>query len=155
MPGGAEYWAEQQRWIRTGVDPEYEVAYWAPFQSLFLVGAFVVGWLSLSLIPLTRGFYEVDLMNFYVGRLLAGSSEVGPALALGWHPWSVARGVCYTLLLADVAHASLARSAGTPGAAAGWRARVGVALGFFVLDMALKLALLETVRARLAAGLGG
>lgn len=151
MPDGAEYWAKQQTWITTGEDPEYQVMTWLPAH-LQLFGAMVgFSYLSLGLSCFWQGFYEVDLMNYYVGQLLTQSASAPTAVGFGWHMWSLTRGVCYSVLVFEVASWSLARLSGrelsTPRRRA---ARWGVAVGFFLLDCAIKLAMLESVRARLA-----
>lgn len=155
LPGGPEYWAAQERWITTGQDPEYQPANWIPAHLGLLAAMVGLGYLSLGLLPFLQGFREVDLMNFYVGRLLSRSESSPAALLLGWHAWSLMRGVCYTLLVFEVASWSLTRLAGqetsTP---ARRRWRWGAGLAFFLLDGILKLFLLEPVRAGLAANLG-
>ncbi|MCO5167530.1 MAG: hypothetical protein M9894_14380 [Planctomycetes bacterium] len=157
LPGGADYWLKQRDWIRTGVDVEYEVATWLPEHVTILLGVGATGYLSLGLFPFLAGFHQADLMNYYVGRLLVESQGAGTALLLGWHPWSVARGLCYTVLAHDLAAASLARLTGRPlpGAAAGRRPRLAAALVLFGLDCGLKLVVSEPVRAALAANLTG
>jgi hypothetical protein len=109
---------------------------------------------SLGLIPFWQGLYEVDLMNFYVGRLVAGSQSPALALAVGWHPWSLCRGAGYLVLTYEVASLSLARLVGerlsTPGAR---RKRWLVGLGLLVLDGGIKFLCLEPVRQVLAGNL--
>jgi hypothetical protein len=154
LPGAPEYWAAQERWITTGDDPEYRLEAWVPAHVGLLAATVVLGYLTLGLAPFTEGFRQVDLMNFYVGRLGAGSESAGVAVGLGWHAWSVCRGVFCAVLLFELASWSFARLTGretsTPGRR---RARWAVGLTFFLLDATLKLLLLEPVRARLAANL--
>lgn len=151
FPGGFEYWTQARTWIRTGVDPEYELANWVPAH-LHLAAAMVpLSYLSLGLIPCLQGFHEVDLMNFYVGRLLAESGDAGVSLLVGWHPWSVLRGVGFTVLTATLGVASYQRLVGQPwgGAARLWL-RLGVGVGFLLADGLAKVWLMEPVRLALA-----
>lgn len=154
LPGGADYWALQERWIRTGVNDEYLVSNWLPFHLQLLVAVVILGYLSLGMIVFYQGFYEVDLMNYYVGQLLAHSESAPVALALGWHPWSLTRGIGYSLLALVVAQASLSRLSGVRlGTPRQKRWLWGLGLGFFALDCLLKLTVLDGVRAGLAANL--
>ena len=156
FPGGAEYWAATHTWLTTGVDPEYELASWVPAH-LQLAGAMLVlGYLSMGLIPFMQGFHEVDLMNFYVGRLLASSDDSTVSLALGWHPWSLMRGVGFTLVVFTIAAASYQRFTGRQPEA--WRLhalRLGAGIAFLGLDALLKLTIMEPVRHALASRLTG
>lgn len=154
MPGGEEYWAKQLVWIRTGEDPEYVLANWVPahFQLFGVVVA--LSYLSLGAMPLIRGFYEVDLMNYYVGRLLAASDDSWWPLFVGWHPWSVMRGICYSLLIYEVTSLSLSRLTGRELSTTRKRhARWIGAAGFFAADCVVKYVTLDVVRGTLAAHL--
>ena len=155
FPGGEDYWARQQVWITTGIDPEYEWMAWIPAHFQLLGAATLLGVVSMGMLPLLEGFVEVDLMNFYVGNLVAGSDQALPALLLGWHPWSALRGICFLFVTFEVA--SLSQSWLGQRALSTTRrrlARWGAALLFFFGDCCVKLLALEPVRARLAAGLG-
>jgi len=147
FPDAAGYWAQQQVWIRTGVDPEYVVANWGPAHFQLLVAMVVFAAVSLGLTPLVQGMHEVDLMNFYVGNLVAGSDSAATALLLGWHPWSVMRGLCYLFLTFEVASIVLEKWSGSALSTSmrrRWRWTLG--LVFFSLDGLLKLFLLPFVR---------
>lgn len=154
LPGGSEYWAKNLHWIRTGEDPEYVLANWLPAHAQLTVAMLLFGYVSLGLIPFMQGFYEVDLMNFYVGRLMETSGDAPLSLLLGWHPWSVARGLGYVALIFEVAALSYARLTGTTrrGLRAG---RLGLALLFLVADGVIKYGLMEGVRGQLAHAIGG
>lgn len=154
FPDGAEYWAKQQAWIRTGHDPEYEIASWLPIHLQLGVACFVLAPLSLGLAIFARGFYEVDLMNFYVGNLLRESGGAFGAMAVGWHPWSICRGLCYVFLTYELVawvSAWLTRRSRAPGR--GRALRLGVALAFFVADCVIKSTCTEGVRGVLHAAL--
>lgn len=98
FPGGPQYWDRQRLWIETGTDEEYRVRDWAPEHALLLAGTTVVSFTSFGGLTFHHGLHEVDLMNFYNGQLIRNSSNGFMALALGWHLWSILRGVGYTLL---------------------------------------------------------
>lgn len=152
FPDADAYWAQQQVWIRTGVDPEYVVANWGPAHFQLLAAMVVFAALSLGLTPLVQGMHEVDLMNYYVGNLVQGSTSTSTALLLGWHPWSVMRGLCYLFLTFEVASAVLSWWSGTSLSTTTrrrWRWALG--LCFFSLDGLLKLFLLPGVRDALQA----
>jgi hypothetical protein len=154
FPGGEAYWANNLVWIRTGVDPEYEPLNWVPAHAQLVGAVGLLGYLSMGLIPLFQGFHEVDLMNFYVGRLLAGSNDSVVSLLLGWHPWSVARGLGFCLLVYELAAFSSARFVGRPASPLKPALmRVGLGLTLLLVDGLLKWQLLETVRGALDARL--
>ena len=102
FPDGAAYWAKQEAWIRSGHDPEYELAAWLPLHVELLVAALILAPLTLGLAIFARGFYEVDLMNFYVGNMLRTGGLDPGVLAFGWHPWSICRGLCYLFLTTEL-----------------------------------------------------
>ncbi len=154
MPGAAAYWEVQQAWITTGHDPEYEVTAWLPAHGQLFAAVSVSAYLSLGLVTFAQGFYEVDLMNFYVGRLMAHSGSPAQALLLGWHPWSVLRGLSYVVLTWEVASWSLARMTRRTLSTPERRLLRWVAAGgLFWADCATKLAMLEVVRRTLAGNL--
>jgi hypothetical protein len=154
LPDGPDYWSRSQAWITTGTSREYDVGWWLPAH-LQLLGVMVpLTYISLGLIPLAEALYQIDLMNFYVGRLLAHSQSPAVALAVGWHPWSLCRGAGYLVLTFELTSLSLSRLAGVRLAtsrARRWRWCVG--LGFVALDGIIKFTCLESVRQVLAANL--
>lgn len=151
LPGGSAYWAKNLHWIKTGEDPEYIVANWLPAHFQLLGAMILLTYMSLGFVPLIQGFHEVDLMNYYVGRLLAGSDGSPVSLLLGWHPWSVLRGVCYALVAYEVASWSLERLTGRPLSPPARRwARMGAAGAFFALDCVVKYFSVEAVRGALS-----
>ena len=154
MPDGAGYWAAQVQWITTGTDPEYDWVNWVPAHLHLLLAMLALAFVSMGLVPLLEGVYQVDLMNFYVGNLLANSESPVPALLLGWHPWSVIRGLCYVVLVYELASLALSWLARRPLAEARARKlRWGAILVLFLLDGALKWVILDRVRDGLAANL--
>jgi hypothetical protein len=150
-PDGEAYWRQSRDWITTGVSQEYDLAWWLPAHVQLLGGVVLFSYTSLGFLPLWRGLYEVDLMNVYLGQLVAHSDAPGVALLLGWHPWSVCRGVGYLFLIYEVTSLSLARLTGEMlSSPARRRRRWLLGLGFLLLDGLLKYLTLESVRAVLA-----
>lgn len=153
---GGRYWQETRQWIVSGESPEYRLGYWLPghIGSALVMAAFT--YLSLGFVTLWHGFYEVDLMNCYVGHLLHESGNPAIILLLGWHPWSMCRGIGFLFLTSEALAFSLERLTGvqfsTPKGR--WR-RVFFGLFFLVLDAVVKYLFLEAVRVRLFAALNG
>jgi len=112
MPGAADYWSKQQTWIRTGWDPEYEAAVWIPAHLGQLGGAVLNSYVSLGWITFTEGFRQVDWMNFYSAQLAGCSRHPASALMLGWHVWSLARGLGFAVLIFEILSLSLGRLTG-------------------------------------------
>ena len=153
FPPGTEYWAETRLWIETGQSKVYDVGAWVPFHLQLAAVMVVWGYLSLGLVPLLQGLHELDMMNVYVGRLLA-TAEPGPGLVFAWHPWSLCRGVGFLFITYELASLSLARLTGerlSTSSRRWWRWGLGV--GFLGLDVVIKFFCLEPVRQVLAARL--
>lgn len=154
VAGGSQYWQKQLHWITTGQDPEYALANWVPAHGQLLVAVLLLSLTSLGLLVFYHGLFEVDLMNFYCGQLLAHSKDAAVAVGFGWHLWSVCRGVGFMLITYEVASWALERLGAAPSPARGARvARWSAGLGFVLADAALKYFLLEPVRLHLAANL--
>ena len=71
--------------------------------------------------------------------------------ALGWHPWSLCRGLGYLFLTYEIASLSLARLTGV--SLSPWQRRLGrwlIGLTFLMLDGLLKYLCLDPVRQILA-----
>lgn len=154
LPDGEAYWLAQETWIRTGVDPEYDPSTWVPHHLWLLVGIVALSFLSFGLTALMQGVYEVDLMNHYVGQFLTRSDAPLTSLLLGWHPWSVLRGLCYVVLVYEVGSSSYRRFAGLPPAPSrARRGRWALGLALFLADGLVKAATMPLVRDTLAAHL--
>jgi len=154
-PGGADYWDQTRAWITTGISKEYDVSWWLPAHGQIILVVIALSYTSLGLVPLWHGLYEVDLMNFYVGQLLAQAATPGPNAVLAWHPWSLCRGFGFLFVIYEVVSLSLSRLSGVslspwPRRARRW----GLGLGFLVLDAIVKFFSLEPVRQLLAGVLG-
>lgn len=150
FPDGADYWQKQYSWIRTGVDVEYELSAWVPAHAQLLLGSTIFSFTSLGAVTFYHGMYEVDLMNYYTGQLLSHSQNRPWALALGWHVWSVLRGLGYTILSYELV--SLALQVFSQRQLVSWSRRAGrfsLGLLFLLSDGIVKVTLMETVRRQL------
>jgi hypothetical protein len=155
LPGAAAYWDRTWLWVATGEDAEYRWATWGPAHALLLIGVPVSAYTSFGVIPFAHGVEQVDLMNYYVGRLAALSESPARAVVFGWHPWSVLRGLAYTVLVFEVASWSLERLSGRVLSTR--RRRLGrwaAGLGLAGADAVAKLALAPLVREQLCSNLG-
>jgi hypothetical protein len=154
LPGAAAYWDRTWLWVSTGADHEYRWTGWAPAHALQLVVVPALGYASLGVVPFAAGLEQVDLMNYYVGRLAAASESPARAVALGWHPWSVLRGLAFTVLVFELASWSLQRLSGVTLSTRRRRlARVAAGVALAALDAAVKFALAPVVREQLFANL--
>jgi hypothetical protein len=125
-----------------------------PAHVQLLGGVVLFAYTSLGLVPFWEGFYQVDLMNGYVSQLVLHSHNPWTALGLGWHPWSICRGIGFCVITFEMCSISLGRLTGAPlSTCSRRRARWLAGLGFLLLDTALKYILLEPVRMVLAANL--
>jgi hypothetical protein len=70
------------------------------------------GSVSFGILPLHTGFRQLDVMNYYVGRLAAESRNPLLTIAVGWHPWSFLRVMGYAVLLFEMVSWSLERFTG-------------------------------------------
>jgi hypothetical protein len=154
FPPGAAYWVETHSWLVTGESREYELTFWVPAHVQLLVAVVLFTYTSLGIVPLWEGFYEVDLMNGYVSQLLLHSHDSWTVFGMGWHPWSICRGIGFCFIIFEVCSISLGRLTGSALSNRRRRAvRWLVGIGFLSLDAALKYVLLEPVRAALAGNL--
>jgi hypothetical protein len=152
--GGEAYWQQSHQWIATGYSPEYELSFWVPAHFQLLASMVFFSYSSLGLVTLFQGAYEVDLMNFYVGELVAHSQDRWLAIALGWHPWSVCRGIGYLFLTYEIASLSLEHLTGLSLSTRQRRlARWSAGLAFLLIDGIVKYFFLDTVRRLLASNL--
>jgi hypothetical protein len=151
LPQAEAYWQESHAWITTGVSKEYDVRWWLPAHGQWFAAVTAFTYLSLGLTTFWQGLFEMDLMNYYVGRLLAHSGNPWLVLALGWHPWSVCRGIGYLFITFEVASLSCERLTATPLSNRKRRlARWLIGLSFLAMDCVLKFTLLEPIRCVLA-----
>ncbi len=147
LPESDAYWQKTLDWVRTGAAAEYDPAYYLPTHLLLLLALVASSYTTLGLVPFGWGVRQLDVMNYYVGRLAVSSQEPAVALAVGWHPWSFLRAVGYGLLIYEIASLSLERFSGTTlSTPARRRLRWAVGLGFCVADAGLKFAIQGFVR---------
>lgn len=150
FPESDPYWRQQYEWITTGRDPEYEIKNWVPAHAQLLTATTLLSFSSLGIVTLDRGFHEVDVMNYYNGRLWNLSRNGPRGLILGWHVWSVLRGVGYVLLTFEIV--SLALQVFIGRQISSWQDRRRRWLSGFaclVADAGAKLLLLDVVRRQL------
>lgn len=154
FPDGADYWARSHTWITTGESREYSLGWWLPAHIQLLGGAAVFTYTSHGFLTLWQGLYEVDLMNCYVGQLVAHSENAWLAVAVGWHPWSVLRGIGYLLVTFEVSSYSLERMTTTKLSTRRRRlCRWAAGVTFLILDGVVKFLCLESVRQLLESNL--
>lgn len=154
MPRGAEYLRDQMTWIRTGKDPEYELANWLPAHGQLIGAMALFTFISFGWMSLVEGVKELDLMNYYVGCLLRESRDPSVALLAGWHVWSILRGIGFAILIFEIASWSFARFSARPSSTPGRRTfRWALALAFLAADALVKYFALPVVREILAANL--
>lgn len=150
LPTAAEYWNKQEQWILTGEDPEYELAVWIPNHLKLVAAATLWDFTSLGLLTFHHGFYEVDLMNYYNGRLLERSVSPIWSLALGWHIWSLLRGAGFLILTFEACSLAMQFWTWTPISSPPRRAfRWTAGLGLLLCDAVAKAWLLGPVRDQL------
>ncbi|MBM83685.1 MAG: hypothetical protein CMJ78_24260 [Planctomycetaceae bacterium] len=153
-PTAAEYWQQSHHWITTGESPEYKLSWWLPAHFQLLSAAAFFAYTSMGFVTFWQGLYEVDLMNFYVGQLIAHSKSPWVALFVGWHPWSMCRGFGYLLVTFEVASYSFERLSNFRLSTRKRRCvRWAVGLCLLMLDGVIKFLFLETVRQILASNL--
>ena len=154
LPFGQTYWHESHHWIVSGVNPEYELSSWVPAHAIALFGVPLLSYISLGGVLLLNGLFQVDMMNVYVGNLISTSHNPFIALGLGWHPWSVTRGIGFLVLGFEAVSWSLQRMTHTIISSPRRRtARCCLGVGFLLLDATVKLTLMETVRSILNSNL--
>lgn len=154
LPGSTEYWEQTRHWIITGEDAEYEWGTWLPRHILLFAASVACGLLTLGLVAFARGVEQVDLMNFYVGQLAARSDSPALAILCGWHPWSILRGLAYTVLIFESASLALSWVTGRPLSNSKRRAlRWALGTGLAVADALAKLYLAPFIRDQLFANL--
>ncbi|PQO32748.1 hypothetical protein DTL21_21415 [Bremerella cremea] len=146
-PRGEAYWQQTYQWVVTGESPEYELTFWLWAHIQLIAASSLFSFTSLGLVTLWQGFQEVDLMNCYVGNMLNQSQNPAVTLLVGWHIWSVCRGLGYLVLTFEIVSYSLERLSRVH-LSTRWRriTRWQIGLGFLVFDGILKYNLLEAVR---------
>lgn len=151
LAGSQAYWEQARGWIQTGDDPDYRLAGWLP-QHVLLLGMVLLGaGLTLGVLPFAIGVEQIDLMNFYVGRMVAQSDNPTLTLLLGWHPWSLLRGLGYTVAIFVVTSSVIESLTGQNIAQGSSRRRLVFASLLILADGLAKLFLSSFVREQLFA----
>lgn len=154
FPPGEQYWQETAHWLRTGEVGVYDVGNWVPFHLQLAAAMVLLTFVSLGFFPLWHGLHELDLMNFYVGQYLAHIQGPFPGMVLSWHPWSLCRGVGFFFLVYELTSLALSALTGERLSPMRWRLwRLGLGIGFLLLDGVVKWTFTEPVRQVLSAGL--
>ena len=150
MPGSQDYWHKQEQWIESGQDPEYELSNWVPSHLQLAGYSSLLTATSFGGLTFTEGFYQVDLMNYYNGRLMARSTDQTVSLAHGWHLWSILRGLGFLFLTFEIASLSFAGVTQT-AVSTWWKRALRWTLGvaFLLGDGMVKFLMLGYVRERL------
>lgn len=146
-PPGEAYWNQTYQWVVSGDSPEYRLSYWLGAHAQLVGASTFFSFTSMGFITLWQGFKEVDLMNCYVGNMLNQSKNPAITLLVGWHIWSITRGLGYLFLTYEVTSYSLERFTKVSLSIRARRIRRWqFGLGFLILDGILKYNLLEVVR---------
>ncbi len=95
---GSTYKQEMFQWIRTGVGSEGNPAKFIPLHLVHLIIFCVLSALSAGFLSLLMGAFLMNYMSYYVGSLIAASSDPLLASMMGWHPWSVIRVISFVIL---------------------------------------------------------
>jgi hypothetical protein len=115
-----------------------------------LLGTTIFSFTSLGVITIHQGVYEVDLMNFYNAMLLHYSRSGWWSLLLGWHVWSMLRGIGYVVLTYEMISLSLQVFSGRRISTGSHRGlRWAIACTCLLGDATTKYLFLEAVRMRL------
>ncbi len=150
FPQGPEYWQKQDSWIRTGVDVEYNLVQWLPAHISLLMGTTLLSFTSLGTLTFFHGFHEVDLMNYYNGQLILRSRNPAWALVLGWHIWSILRGMGYTVLSCELISLALQFFSRRQLATARRHSlRIALGIALLVADGIVKATCSEAIRIQL------
>jgi hypothetical protein len=151
LSGSSAYWQQTLAWLRTGEDPEYQASAALLTQHLTLFGSVAIGaCLTLGLGPFVEGVFQLDQMNYYVGRLIAQSDHAMGIALLAWHPWSILRGVAYSILAFECMTWMAARLAPEAvHAGHGHGTRLAAAVGLAIADVLAKASLAPFVREQL------
>lgn len=150
LPKSAEYWDRQQRWIKTGVNEEYQVASWLPGHIQMFFGTAFFSFTSFGTVVFHEGFVQVDMMNYYNAQLAKESQSEVRAISYGWHLWSVMRGLGYLFVTYEMI--SLAVQIFCRQSISTWRKRTfrwAVGIGFLTADCVIKFFAVEAVREKL------
>jgi hypothetical protein len=95
---GAKYQQEMFNWIKTGIGAEGNPLQFVPQHLLHFILFCVLSAISAGFLSLLMGAVLMNYMSFYVGSLIAASSDTFKAVLMGWHPWAIIRVASYVML---------------------------------------------------------
>jgi hypothetical protein len=97
--GAKEYHFDAMQWILRGegVIAHPEIFVWLHISLLLQV--VVSSIISFGFIPMVIGSYQLNIMNYHVGKLIVLSKFKVAPLFLGWPPWSLVRGWAYLFMI--------------------------------------------------------
>jgi len=140
---GADYAAEMQRWVATGIGCESTPSCFVP-QQLFHAALFsVLALATASVAALTMGSILMNYMSFYVASVASASARPMLTAVLGWHPWAIVRIISFVILGVILAEPLLCRLGKRP-AMAGRLPWILVAVGGLAADILIKTLLAPT-----------
>ena len=150
LPKAADYWEQQRTWITTGVNQEYELETWLPAHGQMFVGISLFSFTSFGALVFHDGFVQVDMMNYYNAQLTEISQNQVVAVGLGWHLWSMMRGLGYlfvTYEMISLAYRVFANQINSTRFRR--RLRWGLGVGFLMADCIIKFFAVDAVRVHL------
>jgi hypothetical protein len=95
---GAKYQQEMFHWIKTGIGAEGDPGQFVPQHLIHFILFCVLSAISAGFLSLLMGAGLMNYMSFYVGSLIAASSNHTKAILMGWHPWAIIRVASYVIL---------------------------------------------------------
>jgi hypothetical protein len=95
---GSAYQQEMFHWIRTGEGAEGNPGKFVPQHLLHFIIFCILSALTAGFLALLMGCFLMNYMSYYVGSLIASSSDPMLATIMGWHPWSVIRVASFVII---------------------------------------------------------
>ncbi len=95
---GPKFQQEMFHWIRTGEGAEGNPSQFVPQHLLHFIVFCVLSAASAGFLSLLMGAVLMNYMSYYVGSLIAASSNPIMAVLMGWHPWAMIRVVSFVIL---------------------------------------------------------
>lgn len=95
---GAKYQQQMFHWIKTGIGAEGDPGQFVPQHLIHFIVFCVLSAISAGFLSLLMGAVLMNYMSFYVGSLIAASSDTFKATVMGWHPWAIIRVASYVML---------------------------------------------------------
>jgi hypothetical protein len=95
---GWKYKLEMFNWIKTGIGAEGDPTKFVPQHLIHFIVFCILSAISAGFLSLMMGAVLMNYMSFYVGSLIAASSDTFKATLMGWHPWAIIRVASYVML---------------------------------------------------------